>query len=676
VWELCVSLLAGGTLVIAPDGARAGRPLVELLHRQRVMLAVLPPVVVASLPDDAILPERFVLAVAGEACPREVAARWSRSHRMVNAYGPTEATVCVTVSAPLDGGGVPPIGVPVAGHRVYVLDAQLAPVLRGVTGELYVGGNGLALGYLNRPGLTAARFVADPFGAPGGRLYRTGDLVRWRPTGQLEYVGRTDGQVKVRGHRIEPAEIESALLEDVRIRQAAVVVHGERADDRRLVAYVVLAGGAVLEPAALRGTLAGRLPAFMVPDVVVTVDALPLTVNGKLDRAALPAPPAPGDTGRAPANAAERVVCDVFADVLGLTHVGIAADFFELGGNSIRAVQLVDRLRKCGIEIDVTTVFTRRTAAALAAEGARAAQGETSPPDTVDTRLRTQFTASASAAGDPFAEVLALRPTGTHPPLFCVHGGAGLSLPYLGLAAQLDIQRPVIGLQAPHLAVRTAFPDGIGTLAAAYVRQVRALQPSGPYHLLGWSFGGLVAHEMAVVLQESGERVAYLANLDAYPADEAVRVEVPGDSQLLFRFLEYLGYPEAAHSLERTGELDVAAVLDRLRTAGSPLAAAGTERLARLVEVMRAHAVMVGRFRPRRFHGRMDLFIATDGLSGADADVVAHRWAAAVQGPVVTHGVPFGHEYLMHPEPQAQIARAVDRQLRAIATMNGSERRD
>ncbi|MFF8816159.1 amino acid adenylation domain-containing protein [Streptomyces pactum] len=367
-WDLCMALLSGGTLVMAPAERLTGPDLTEVLHRHAVTHALIPPVVLSALPDDG-LPPGMTLISGGEACTPELVARFAPGRRMVNAYGPTETTVVASLSAPLTAAaGPPPIGIPVAGGRLYVLDAALRPVPPGVTGELYVGGPGLARGYLGRPALTAERFVADPFGPAGSRLYRTGDLVRWGEDGALRYTGRADAQVKIRGFRVEPGEIEACLLTRPEVAQAAVRVREDTPGRRQLVAYLVAADGATADPAELRAHAAATLPDHMVPAAFVLLAALPRTVNGKLDERALPAP----EFTAAPAGAAartepERLLCAMFADVLGLTEVGVDDNFFHLGGDSIVSIQLVARARAAGLVFTPRDVFRHPTAAALAA---------------------------------------------------------------------------------------------------------------------------------------------------------------------------------------------------------------------------------------------------------------------------------------------------------------------
>ncbi|WP_407666426.1 amino acid adenylation domain-containing protein [Mycobacterium pinniadriaticum] len=377
VWEIWGALLYGGRVVVVPDAVvRSPEDFHALLVSERVdVLSQTPTAFYALQSVDADSDESNKLALkavvfGGEALEPHRLRAWLKSHpgapRMINMYGITETTVHATfreiVEADTDI-AVSPIGRPLANLGFVVLDGWLQPVPSGVVGELYVAGSGLAYGYVGRAGLSATRFVACPFGKPGERMYRTGDLVRWSADGQLEYVGRADEQVKIRGYRIELGEIQVALSELDGVEQAVVIAREDRPGDKRLVAYIT--GPA--DPATARAAVAERLPVYMVPTAIVAIDALPLTVNGKLDTKALPAPEyQDGDSYRAPSDAVEEILAGIFAQVLGLERVGVDESFFELGGDSILSMQVVARARAAGVLCRPRDVFVEQTVARLA----------------------------------------------------------------------------------------------------------------------------------------------------------------------------------------------------------------------------------------------------------------------------------------------------------------------
>ncbi|MET8074608.1 amino acid adenylation domain-containing protein, partial [Streptomyces sp. NPDC005271] len=365
VSEVCMALLAGATLVVAPaDRMPPFGRLEDLLDDFAVTHVTVPPSLLAGV--DRLPGTLLTLVVAGEACPSALPARWARDRRMVNAYGPTETTVCATMTEALasDDGAVP-IGRPVWNTRTYVLDEFLRPVPAGVVGDLYIAGAGLARGYVRRPGPTSGRFVACPFGGSGERMYRTGDLARWTADGQLVFAGRSDDQVKIRGFRIEPGEVEAVLAAHESVGQVAVVVREDQPGVRRLVAYVVPAGDDI-HGGGLRTFAAAELPDYMVPSAVVTLDSLPVTANGKLDRAALPAPDLGGE-GRTPATPVEEILSGLFAQVLGLERAGVDESFFDLGGDSLLAMRLIAAIRSTlDTEVGIRELFAEPTVAGLA----------------------------------------------------------------------------------------------------------------------------------------------------------------------------------------------------------------------------------------------------------------------------------------------------------------------
>ncbi|WP_142280023.1 non-ribosomal peptide synthetase, partial [Mycobacterium avium] len=384
VWEIFGALTGGGRLLVVPDDVvRSPEDLCALLIDEHVDVLSQTPSAFDALQraDSAGRLNPQTVIFGGEALIPHRLGGWLDGHparpRLINMYGITETTVHASFREIVDGdidGNVSPIGMPLAHLGFFVLDGWLRPVPAGVTGELYIAGAGVAAGYLGRPGLTASRFVACPFGGAGARMYRTGDLARWGTDGQLQYLGRADEQVKIRGYRIELGEIQSALAELDGVEQAAVIAREDRPGDKRLVAYVT----GTADPAQLRTALAERLPAYLVPAAVVTIDAMPLTPNGKLDTGALPTPDYHGaDQYHAPASAVEQTLADIYAHVLHVRPprlVGIDDSFFDLGGDSLSAMRLVAEVNsRLDVHLGVRALFEaptiRRLAARLGADG-------------------------------------------------------------------------------------------------------------------------------------------------------------------------------------------------------------------------------------------------------------------------------------------------------------------
>ncbi|MEV2245996.1 amino acid adenylation domain-containing protein [Streptomyces sp. NPDC049970] len=617
VFEILGPLLNGGSIEIVRD-------LLEIGERggwQGTLVSGVPSVLARLIADGGCELRAGHLVLAGEALSPQVAARLRAAvpgARLVNAYGPTETTVYASASATGRHGegdpeeDTPSIGRPLRNTRLYVLDGKGRPVPVGVPGELWIAGAGVAQGYLNRPDLTASRFVTDPFGAPGERMYRSGDVVLRGPDGQLHYVGRSDQQVKLRGFRVEPSEVEAVLAERPEVAQAVVVAHEDRHGERRLVAYVTPAPGAAPDPARLRAAAARLLPEYMVPASVVPLDVLPLSPSGKLDRARLPDPGFGASEGRAPGTPEEFGLAALFSDALGLPEVSATDSFFDLGGHSLMAIRLVGRIRaELRTGLTVRDLFETPTVEGLAQ------------------RLRPDSAAPASAPADDFGVLLPLRTQGGRPPLFCFHPGFGLSWSYASLMRRLAPDQPVYALQARGIASEEALPSSYEELLDEYLRHVRAVRPHGPYRLLGWSFGGLVAHSLATRLQAEGEEVELLAMLDT--------AMVGTDEELEPR------------EMRRLIETETAAVRQVVPDA---------QRLMAVVEnLIRLRA----EFRPERFRGDVLHFTAADE-PGRTAPV-GEPWVPYVGGRLVEHRVACTHLEMMNSRPAREIADQVTKAL-------------
>ncbi|MDT0464462.1 non-ribosomal peptide synthetase [Streptomyces gibsoniae] len=609
--------------------------------------AVVKPTFVKATPSHlalfGILPDEYApsgqLVLGGELLLGAALDEWrSRNPQVtvVNEYGPTETTVgCaefrIEPTDPVTEGGVT-IGHPIWNTRWFVLDSHLNPVPVGVTGELHIGGDLLARGYLGNPGATATRFVANPFGAPGERMYRTGDLVRRRPDGRLDFVARADNQVKVRGFRVELGDIEAVMAAQPGIAAAAATVHG----GDRLIGYVVPADAdAGVDLTALRTRLARLLPPYMLPAACVEVDRLPLTKNGKLDRHALPEPDRAPTGGTAPRTATERALCELFAEFLRLPSVGVDDDFFGLGGHSLLAARLVARANDAlGLKLGLQDLFTAPTVAALTA------------------RL-TGPASDATPAGP-----IPLRAEGSRTPLFCVHPGAGIGSVYSTLLDGLDPDQPLYALQARGLTDGARIPCSVEEMAADYVEQIRAVQPTGPYRLLGWSFGAVVAHAMAVHLEDRGESVSLLVLLDGYPSAGTEDIG-PAPADPLAQLLTSLGHATDT----ATGPAAPLAMSDFVRLAGTahgPLAGLAEDTVRRLGQTFVDHVHLAALHTPRTFHGDAVFFTAT-GTSAPDA---ADAWQPHLDGGFERQEIPCAHGDMLHARHAARIAAALAHRLR------------
>ncbi|MNZ56835.1 Dimodular nonribosomal peptide synthase [compost metagenome] len=652
VWELWGALLYGGRLVIVPHTiSRSPAEFLKLLSEEGVTVLNQTPSAFYQLMqadrENVELGQTLLLRYVifgGEALELGRLEDWYQRHRddapkLVNMYGITETTVHVSYKE-LDQrhaamGANSFIGRSIPDLRVYVLDHMLQPVPPGVVGEMYVAGDGLARGYWNRPGLTAERFVADPFSANGKRMYRTGDLAKRLTDGSLEYLGRADMQVKIRGFRIELGEIEAVLSKYLQVAQVAVIVREDQPGDQRLVAYVVwsLNSSDALsdsgDSAGLRRHAASLLPDYMVPSAIVGLDILPLTPNGKLDRKALPAPDLSLEIdGRAPRTPQEEVLCDLFAEVLGLRRVGIDDGFFELGGHSLLAVKLMSRIREAmGRDLGIGVLFEAPTVAALAE--------------------RLDMSSSQGA----LQVLLPLRSHGVEMPLFCVHPAGGLSWCYAGLMKHLGMDYPIYGLQARGIARSEALPKTMEDMTKDYIEHVRSVQPKGPYRLLGWSLGGNVAHAMAVQLQKEGEEVSFLAMLDAYPSHYLPLRGEPDEEEALTALLALGGYdPDSIGDTP----LNLESAIEILRSDSSALSSLDEATILNLKETYENSVLILGAYVPEKFEGDLLFFRSTiipDWFDPIDPDM----WISYVGGKLDIHEIACRHKDLCQPGPLTEI---------------------
>jgi amino acid adenylation domain-containing protein len=509
VWEFYAPLLAGGRLLLAaPGGHRDPGYLIGTIAAARVTVLQVVPSLLRSLVEHPRFGDCDSLRrvfCGGEPLARELVQRFRQllpRSALINLYGPTEATIDATAwdctPGDPDSAGPVPIGRPIDNVRCYIVDEHAQPVPVGVPGELYLGGRGVGLGYWRRPEETAQRFLTDPFlEEPGARVYRTGDLCRYLANGAIEFLGRLDHQVKIRGFRIELGEIEAALFQHAGVKQAVAIVRDDPGIGPRLAAYLELQGPAVAGPPELRAHLKRLLPEHMLPAVIMVLPALPMTPNGKIDRASLPAPET-GDVAKgrefvAPADQLETQIAQLWERLLDVPRVGRTDNFFELGGHSLLAVHLFVEIEKVlGKNLPLATLFTAPTVADLA-----------------------RVVREGGGTGS-WSSLVPIQPRGTRPPLFCIHAAGGNVLFYRDLALRLGEDQPFYGLQPKGLDGSSPRHTTVEEMAAHYLSEIRTVQPHGPYYLGGASYGGLVAWEMACQLHDAGEPVKLLALFDTH----------------------------------------------------------------------------------------------------------------------------------------------------------------
>ncbi|WP_327713881.1 amino acid adenylation domain-containing protein (plasmid) [Streptomyces sp. NBC_00464] len=624
--ELYQPFISGATMVMAgKDVVTDPAAVLKLIRRHRVTAVQATPAFWQMLlMHDPEAAKDLRIIIGAEAVPVRLAETLARQAAEVfNMYGPTETVTWCTEARVKVGEGVP-IGRPVGNTQVYVLDPRLRPVPRGVPGELYIAGAGMARGYQGRPDLTAERFVPCPFGPDGARMYRTGDLVRWDRNGQLEYIERTDFQVKIRGYRIELGEIEHALTGHPGVAQAAAVVRENQDGDKRIVGYVMpepavaeAAGGVQALVDELPAFLRGRLPDYMVPATLIPLSEIPLTPNGKLDRMALPAEETGTDTevSRGPRNAHEEKVCSFFSELLGVERVGVDDDFFALGGHSLLATRLSARIRdEFGIEVPLRTIIKFPTAGELASVLLVATPGDSSDSLEVVLPLNT----------DP----------GTgKPPLWFFHGGGGLGWTYFSFAAYVP-DYPAYALQARGSDGVDKMADSVEEMVEDYVTEMLKIQPEGPFHLIGWSYGGTVVQAVAEALHRRGHEIAFVAILDSQPGGHGFTEIHAGKTLTDYRveleefFGQYIGTDNRQDFLDSMARV-LANNTSRMMDFESPV-----------------------------YPGDVIFFSAT-----LQDQSYAHLWKPYVLGSIEVHEVRATHHEMNMPSAVAEVMAVINRKL-------------
>ncbi|HVT95149.1 MAG TPA: amino acid adenylation domain-containing protein [Bryobacteraceae bacterium] len=643
-FEIWAPLLNGGRLALMPAEESTLGELGRAIERYGVTTLWLTAGLFHAIVDERIAilrPLRQLLAGGDVLSPKHVYRFLDEipECRLINGYGPTENTTftcCYTVPRDIPRRGSIPIGIPVSHTDVYLLDADLAPVAPGAPGELYFGGDGLARGYLNNPELTAEKFIPNPFSdRDGARLLRSGDLARYLPDGSLEFLGRKDTQVKINGFRIETGEIEAVLSGSSGIADAVVIAREDVPGRKYLAAYVVPVRGAETAHGhllQLRKRLLKHLPAHMQPGTITVLQRLPLTANGKVDRAALPPPGhlvAGNERARtAPPDEMEARLLEIWEEVLGIRPIRVTDDFFNLGGHSVLALRLVAKIEtEWGLRLPLSILLKAPTVEALA-------------------RVLRQGSVSAS-----WTSLVGIQVGGSRPPLFIVSGVGGNVVRFRDLARHLGGDQPVFALQPPGLDRRQPYITRLEDLAAHHVREIRAKQKTGPYHLAGYSFGGAVVFEMARQLEEQGQEIALVALLDAPEWHYAERaLAALGWRHLLSRVAARIrkliaGPGRIRYISERLKRLVRHTAIGVFRLLRMPLP-------ARFVDIVDVNTHAVSRYRPRPFRGKVVLLKTREssGIEGSDPTL---GWSALAEGGVDVFDIPGNHEDLT-TEPNVQ----------------------
>ncbi|MCK4840518.1 MAG: amino acid adenylation domain-containing protein, partial [Methylococcales bacterium] len=664
--QLLPALLVGATVVIRPNELWSSQAFRSKVMELDISVVDVPPSYLYELLLDtrseaewAAVASLKLIITGGEVLSVETVKLWRisplRDCRLLNAYGPTETTITSTVfevdaeNPAAATASTIPIGRPLVNESVYILDAYDQPVPVGVSGEMHIGGAGLAIGYLNQPELTEQKFIDDPF-KQGKRLYKTGDLVRWLEDGSIEFMGRMDHQVKIRGFRVECGEIETALLALDSIKHAVVLAKQINGSTQLIAFAVQNEAENTLNTRALKQALIVSLPDYMIPSVFVSVEHIPLTASRKVDSKALMQLDVDADENHryiAPRTEIESQLAEIWQQVLNVERIGVHDNFFDLGGHSLLSVRLMAVIQKrFDKELPISSLFQASDIAAQA-------------------QLLQQNV-------KPWTPLVCLQPKGKEPPFFCIHAVGGSILCYQELSQSMGEQRPFYGLQAPNSDAEE-YPETIEELAALYIIEIRSVQAQGPYQLGGWSMGGVIAYEIARQLEQEGEQVSTLVLIESHTPGAVQAFEQDyikthmqhsdGDSEtlLLMAFARDLGLGDVEKIVSRsasqytlTQQLDV--IFKQAKQGGLLLADIDSEQLHRLFSVFAANVQAMNNYTPQQYQGSIKLFYVNNANRGVSAPdyAKAEGWSELVQGELHTEKVS-GDHYSLLRQPNVQI---------------------
>jgi amino acid adenylation domain-containing protein len=646
VSELAMTFCAGASLFIeSAETIKSPSDLAAILREREITHITLPPSMLAAMPQEDF-PNLKVIIAAGESCPVSLADAWGRGRHFFNAYGVTECAVCNTIHEYSGGGYSLPIGAPMDNTEIYILDRLMRPVPTGACGQMYIGGVGVSRGYINLEELTAAHFIVHEF--PGGRkvrLYKTGDIARRLPEGGVEYIGRADQQVKIRGYRIELGEVESALKRSPLVRDAAAKVVDMGDGDMRLAAYLIPSDGPV-DVMELRVFLKGFIPDYMIPSLMMNLERMPLSPNGKIDRNALPAPTMEtrGAKGYVPPrDRLELDIARIWERLLEIAPVGVKDNFFELGGHSLLAVRLMAQIQKqFGGKLPLSLLFHSPTVESLAAALRK-------------TERHAEWT-----------PLVTLKPDGGLPPLFLVHPGGGTVMCYMELARLLGDDRPVFGLQEPGLEEGQTLIHTVEELAESYIERVIKVCPKGPYNIVGWSFGGYIAYEMALRLAEKGARVGMVGMLDTYlPSILREKLGELDDAEALTSLLAEDMNLSLSSLKSMSPDDQIAFAVETAMKANIIPPDFGVAQARRLLNVFKVNSMATLRYDPRPYAGRVTVFKAKETVSTESfkTDDPAMGWSAIVKGDVEAVTVPGSHQNITRQPHVKGLAQAISARL-------------